>query len=196
MLNPALAANLLFDPTTVNLPINQSIEIKVFVDAGADQITSSDAYVLYDANLISVKEVRNGAMFPTVTSDHFQTGKVYIAGMVDDPTTYKTGKDILATIVFEGKNNGQTTLTFDCVDGATNESNITKKDINAPDIIQCGLNNRATIIVGQGGARTNTSGSGTQNNQLPRSGIFDKFEKYSFVGVILLLIGITTKLIF
>lgn len=194
-----LAASLQFDPTTANLPINQNLEIKVYVDAGSDEITSTDAYILYDANLLEVLEVRNGSFFPTVTHDYSQPGKIYIAGMVEDPTSFKTGRDVLATIVFKGKNNGQANLSFDCTDGSTTDSNITKKDINAPDIIQCQLNNRAIINVGstsysqsqtQGGSYNQSQGG---SNQLPQSGIFDQFKSFSLVGFVFLVIGTATR---
>lgn len=190
-INHVSAASLQFDPTTANLPINQNLEVKVIVDAGTDEITSTDAYVLYDSDLLEVVEVRNGPFFPTVTHDYSQTGKIYIAGMVEDPTSFKTGKDTLATIVFKGKNNGQVNLSFDCTEGSTTDSNITKKDINAPDIIQCQLNNQATISVGS----NNNSRSQGGTNQLPESGIFDQMKNFSLLGFIFLLIGTTSKLL-
>lgn len=200
-LNQVTAASLQFDPINTNLPLNQNLEVKVIVDAGADQITSTDAYILYDANLLEVVEVRNGSFFSTVTHDYSQSGKIYIAGMVDDPTDFRTGKDTLATIVLRGKNNGQTNLTFDCTEGSTTDSNITKKDINAPDIIQCQLNNHATIAVGstdysqsqnQGNFHSQNQGG---SNQLPKSGVFDQVKSFSLYGFVFLLIGATSKLL-
>lgn len=200
--NDISAASLQFDPTSANLPLNQNLEVKVIVDAGTDEITSTDAYIHYDSNLLEVVEVKNGSFFPTVTHDYSQTGKVYIAGMVEDPTTFKTGRGILATIVFKGKSNGQANLSFDCNDGSTTDSNITKKDINASDIIQCQLNNRATINVGltsysqsqtQGGSSNQSQNQNSYNQQLPQSGVFDQFKSFSLVGFVFLVIGTATR---
>lgn len=189
-INKVLAASLQFEPTTANLPLNQNLEIKVIVDAENDEITSTDAYVLYDQTLLEVVEIKNGALFPTITHDITTPGKIYIAGAIDNPTTPITGKDVLATIVFKGKKSGQATLSFDCVEGSSNESNIAKREIDAPDIIQCQLNNRATINIGSGNYSQNQGGL----NQLPQSGFYEQFKTFSLYGVLFIIIGVASKL--
>jgi len=177
----SFAATLQFDPTSINTQVGQTFEVKVNVDAGSQEITSVDVYVIYDSNLLEIQSVNPGTFFNTVSHDTSQSGKVYIAGMVDDPATSKTGSGTLATLVFKAKTNGSTTLTFDCTAGSTTDSNISKNDLNATDLIQCDGNGRETVTVG--------------NAELPKTGIFDNVLKYSIPGTILLLIGAATKLI-
>lgn len=197
----SLAGSLQFDPTSVNTQAGQTFEVKINVDAGSDEITSVDAYVLYDANLLEASSVTEGSFFNTVTYNLSQSGKIYIAGMVDDPASPKTGSGSLATIVFKAKGEGSATLTFDCSPGSTTDSNITKNDLNATDIIECDSNGKSVITVG-----TETGNSGQSNpsptstnssssSQLPKTGIVDNLVKYSIPGAILLLIGATAKLI-
>jgi len=199
LFNVSFAATLQFDPTAVNTQTDQTFEVKVNVDAGSEEITSVDAYIIYDNNVIGVQEVRDGTFFLTVAKDTSQAGKAYIAGMVDDPATAKTGSGTIATLVFKAKTNGSTTMTFDCTAGTTTDSNITKNDLNATDIIQCDGNGRSVIKVGTGGSSSETTQptptSTSSTSQLPKTGIFDNIIKYSIPGAILLLIGTATKLI-
>jgi hypothetical protein len=200
LFNFSLAATLQFDPTTVNTQADQTFEVKINVDAGSDQITSIDAYVLYDSNVLELSSVNDGTFFNTVSKDISQSGKAYIAGMVDDPATSKTGSGTLATIVFRAKSNGSATLTFNCTQGLTTDSNITKNDLNATDLIQCDANGKSVITVGTGSSSrtsqpTSTPSSSSSSSQLPKTGIFDNVLKYSIPGVILLLIGTATKII-
>lgn len=192
LLTTVSAAVFFFDPSTVNTQPEQTFEVKVNVDAGSDQITSVDAYILYDSNLLEIQKVDDGTFFSTVSKDTSQPDKVYLAGMVDDPATSKSGVGTLATITFKAKTNGSTTLTFDCTPGSTTDSNISKNDLNATDIIQCESNGKLTITIGNGGS---TQQPTPTPSQLPRSGIFNNMLKYSIPGVILLLFGTATKLI-
>jgi len=192
------AATLQFDPTAVNTQVDQTFEVKVNVDAGSEEITSVDAYVIYDNNVVEVQSVNDGTFFLTVAKDTSSAGKAYIAGMVDDPATAKTDSGTIATLVFKAKTNGSTTLNFDCTAGSTTDSNITKKDLNASDIIQCDGNGRSVITVGTGESSSGTTQPTptltSSTSKLPKTGIFDNVLKYSIPGAILLLIGAMTKL--
>lgn len=192
----SFAATLQFDPTTINTQAEQTFEVKVNVDAGSDEITSVDVYIIYDKNVVEVQSVNDGTFFNTVSKDTSQPGRSYLAGMVDDPASSKTGSGTLATFVFKAKTNGSTTLTFDCTSGLTTDSNITKNDLNATDIIQCDGNGRSVITVGTGSSSNGTTQptSTPTSSQLPKTGIFDNVLKYSIPGAILLLIGAAAKM--
>lgn len=203
LINRVHAAKLLFEPININTQAGQTFQVKVNVDAGSEEITSVDAYVLYNKDILEIQEISAGDFFPTVSKETSLPGKAYIAGLLEDPSTSKTGSGILATITFKAKTNGSVTLTFDCTTGSTTDSNITKNDVNATDIIQCDQNGQATVNVGEGGSNNNsqsnnnssssTTNSSSNPSQLPRSGVFDNLLKYFVPGVILLLIGALTK---
>jgi len=196
LFNLSLAATFQFDPTTINTQAEQTFEVKVNVDTGSDEITSVDVYIIYDNNVVEAQSVNDGTFFNTVSKEISQPGKAYIAGMVDDPASSKTGSGTIATLVFKAKTNGSTTLTFDCTAGLTTDSNITKNDLNATDVIQCDGNGQSVITVGSGSSTSQpTPTSTSSSSQLPKTGIFDNVLKYSVPGVILLLIGAATKLI-
>ncbi len=179
------AATLKFNQTTVSVAANGTFQISITVDPGSDQINSTDAWILYDSSVLKAESVANGTLFPTVSNDIATAGKVYIAGMVDDPASAASGSGTLATITFQGLTNGTATLTFDCA-----TSKIVKNDINATNVMQCSQNGQATVTVGAGSATAAPTPS-----VLPKTGIFDNVVKLAVPGMILLFLGYAARLI-
>ncbi len=189
------AATLKFDKTSVTVTVGGTVTVGVIVDAGSDQISSTDAYVTYDATLLEPETVAAGTFFPTVTNN-ITSGKVYIAGLVDDPATSKTGTGTLATITFKGLANGTGTLAFDCQATGSNTSKIVKNDLNATNIISCADNGTAAVSVGTGaGASSSTSANLATPSALPRTGIFENMRNIAVPGAILFLLGTAVRLL-
>lgn len=183
------AASFQFDPTSATSAVGQTLSIKVNIAAGTDQLSGADAYVLYDSTYLKAQSVTAGTYFPTVTNDITTAGKIYIAGMVDDPATSASGSGTLATIVFQAVTDGQATLTIDCT-----TSKIVKDDINATNVMQCSQNGQATVTVGTGSSGYMTT-PGPTPSVLPKSGIFDNVVKFAVPGVLLFLVGAVTRLL-
>lgn len=188
------AAFLKFDKETVSVNAGENFELQVIVDAGSDEINSIDAYVIYDAAVLEVNSVTEGSFFPTVSKD-ISSGRIYIAGMVDDPASSKTGSGIVATINFKALKDGSVDITFDC-DG----SKIVKADIDATNIIECSKNGSSQVTIGSGNPSGNSSDSASSipsptPSTLPRSGIFDNLISFGLSGLILFSIGLTGKLL-
>lgn len=180
------AAYLKFDKTEVSANVGDTIQLQVIVDAGSDEINSTDAYILYDATVLKADSVAAGTFFPTVSEDITTAGKVYIAGMVDDPASSKTGSGTVATITFKAQKDGSTKLTFDC-----GSSKIVKNDINATNIIECTKNGTADVVVG--GSYLTTPAP--TPSQLPKSGIFDNLVKLAVPGAFLFFVGVAARLL-
>ncbi|MDO9028771.1 MAG: cohesin domain-containing protein [Candidatus Roizmanbacteria bacterium] len=177
------AASLKFDKTTVSVSNGGTFQIAVTVDPGSDALNSVDAYVTFDASVLKATAVTAGSLFPTVSHDESTAGKVYIAGMVNDPASSISVAGTLATITFQGLKDGSATLSFDC-----NTSKIVKDDINASNVLVCSQNNSAAVTVGSGGGSSPPS-------ELPESGVFDNVVKLVIPGMILLLMGGILRLI-
>jgi hypothetical protein len=195
------AASLRFDNTTYSVAIGADINVGVIVDAGSEQINSSDIYVLYDPTLLEARTVIPGTYFPTF-SPTITSGKVYIAGLVDDAANSKTGSGTVATITFRGLRSSRATLTFDCQTNAYNTSKIVKNDLNATNIIVCTQNGTAAITVGTGATSATTptgtsgsSGAASGSTSLPRTGIFENVVRYAIPGAILFIVGTAVRLI-
>lgn len=178
-----------FDKSAYSVDAGATVELKVVIDAGSDELNGVDAYIKYDSSLVSVDSVADGSFFPTVSKETGTSGTVWIAGYVDDPATSKTGTGTLATITFKGLKDGSVTLGFDC-----DSSKIVKNDINASNVLVCSKNTSASIKIGVGGSSTEPT-TAAPPSTLPQSGIFDNVVKYAVPGVVLFLIGAVARLI-
>lgn len=200
------AGNLKFDKTSVSISEGDTFEIQVVVDAGSDEIVSTDAYINFDSNILEAVSVANGTFFPTVFNELSSPGQAYIAGIVDDPATSKTGTGTIATITFKALTSGSTTLVYDCQQGENETSKIIKNDFDATNVIVCSENGSASVTAGTGGtggtddstddSATDDDTTGTGGtDELPQSGIFDNILKYATPGILLVVLGIALKFI-
>lgn len=190
------AATLNFDQATVTTTNGGTFQIAVTLTPGSDSITSVDAYVTYDSTLLKPTTVTAGTLFPTVTNDITTAGKVYIAGLVNDASSAVSTSGTVATITFQGLQNGTATLAYDC-----NTSKIIKNDINASNVIVCGSDGTSTVTIGSGSGSSSSSGSNpaatptSAPTQLPKSGSFDNLMKLGIYGTVLLLLGGAMRMI-
>jgi hypothetical protein len=175
------AASLKFDKTTVSVLNGETFQINVTVDPESASIISADSYIAFDSTLLKATVVTAGTLFPTVSHDESTAGKVYIAGMVNDPNTPVKTTGTLATITFQALKDGTATLSFDC-----NTSKIIKDDINASDVMTCAQNNSSVVTIGASGGISPTS---APISELPESGVFDNVFNIAVPGMFLLLIG-------
>lgn len=204
------AAVLKFDQTSYTVNTGETFNAAVVVDPGTENILGSDAYILYDNTLLEAISVSNGTYFDSVVNSLTTAGKAYIAGLVDDPGTSKTGVGTIATITFKALKAGTGTLSYDCRAGASDASKIVKNDIDATNIIDCAGNGTATVAAGgdsatssatltptptsTGGGSTGSTGGTTTPAELPKTGTFDNILKYSLPGLMLVLLGGVIKL--
>ncbi len=190
------AASLNFDKTTVSVANGGTFQIAVTVNPGNDALSSVDAYVTFDAAYLKATAVTAGSLFPTVSNDISTTGKVYIAGLVNDPASSISTTGTLATITFQALKDGTATLAFDC-----STSKIIKNDINASNVIVCSTNGTSAVTIGSGssGGTTNPTATPAANtgvaSELPKSGIFDNVVKFAIPGAILLLLGSMLRIV-
>ena len=191
----SFAALLKFDKTTVSSSVNQTFTMDVTVDAGTDQVTSSDIWVIYDPAYLTASSVTSGTYFPAVTNN-ITSGKVSITGLIVDPGTYKTGVGVVATITFKSLKNGTTNLTFDCRTDASNSSKVIKNDVNATNVIVCVSNIPATVTIGAAAASSSSSvvttyptAVPTIASTLPNSGVAENIAKFAIPGLLLLIVG-------
>jgi len=191
LFNPAWAGFFKFDKTTVSVANGETFQIAVTVDPGSDALNSVDAYVTFDSTVLKATAVTAGSLFPTVSNDISTSGKVYIAGMVNDPASSISAAGTLATITFQGLKDGSVTLAFDC-----NTSKIIKNDINASNVISCSQNGSAAVTIGSGANPTAAPVANTGvASELPKSGIFDNVLKFAIPGMILLILGSVLRLV-
>ncbi len=193
----ASAATLNFNPNSVNTQQDGTFSVDVVVDAGTEQVTGTDVYVIYDPQYLQLQTVTAGSFFPK--SDNMpSTGKLYVWGVIENQGEYKTGQGVLSTLTFKTVKGGNTTVTFQCNTANTETSKILKNDINATNVINCGGNGTLTI---------NSTGSGTTNNSssttsttttvttLPQSGVYENVMRFAVPGLILMFMGVALRLV-
>lgn len=211
----AQAATMQFSPTSGTYSTGTTFPVQVKVDTVAVDTTSADAVVKFDATLLSVDSVSYGSFYPTVLHSQ-QSGKLYISGMVSSPGTVINGSGVLATINFKPLSAGTATVSFDCTAGQTNDSNVTKNDTNATDILDCSTLAYATYTLSgttvasptpSGGVTTSTTPSPTTaagttvptpvTTQIPSAGIMDIVPLLPklMMGVLFLIIGLVPLMI-
>lgn len=182
------AASLQFDPKSVSSAVDKTFDVKVNVDVGSEQILGVDALIRYDSDLLEVVSITDGTFLKIGKKETGTPHKIYLIGVVEDPGTAQTGAGTMATITFKAKVESTSELQFECELGETNESNISKNDIDATDIIICSDNGKSTIVIGSGGS-TVDSGSSKTPSTLPRSGAFENLALFGIIGALLLVFG-------
>lgn len=156
------AGTMTLDPGTGSTPVGQNLTVKILINTGTDSATSADVVLKFNSQILSVSSISNGingenGFFP----DFFQNvsgDEIYIGSAVINPTDSRTGSGTLATIVFTGKSQGTSDLIFDCTSGKTSDTNISKSDKNATDIVDCAALVKGQYSVGSGVVPTATSG--------------------------------------
>lgn len=209
----AHAAFLEFDPAEQKPKVGDTITAKVNIDAERDQVLSSDVRITYDAKLLQVTAIDNGSYFSIAKKDFSKPGQIYIAGIIDTPGDFKTGKGTIATITFKVLAAGTGVLDFVCEDGETaTDSNIAKNVLDVPDIIACEKNGPADIIIsgtststitpspttrssGSSGSSGGTTTKTSSPSALPKSGVVDDLMKAAVPGMILFIIGISLRML-
>jgi len=185
------AASLKIDPNAVSSSAGNNFDVKVILDPGSDAIYSTDIYLTYDQSLLKVVSVKAENLFPTVTHDESTSGKVYIAAMVNDPTSSISSSGTVATITFQGLKDGSGNLSFDC-----SNSKVIKNDANATNVLNCSQNVSSSVTIGNGSnTSSNNNNSSTNLTSLPQTGIFENVVKFAIPGIILLFLGSALRFI-
>jgi len=133
---PASAATLEFSPATGSHTTGTAFNVEIKVDTKGQDTTSTDAVIVFNNQLLSVDNVTYGQFYSTVLHSE-QNSKLYISGMVDSAGTVKNGTGTLATVSFKGLTAGTAALSFECEAGRTDDSNVSKNDVDSTDILDC-----------------------------------------------------------
>jgi len=149
----ANAAYFSLEPKTQTSSTGAAFDVKLEINTEGEQTTSADVVLLFDKDVLEVTGVTPADFYPQ-NFKNIAEGKVYIGGAVESPTEYKSGEDTLATITFKGKTEGTTVVRFDCTPGKTSDSNISKNDDTATDILDCTKLVNGTYTVGGDGDTT------------------------------------------
>ncbi|OGK47736.1 hypothetical protein A3A93_04665 [Candidatus Roizmanbacteria bacterium RIFCSPLOWO2_01_FULL_38_12] len=185
------AGTLDFVPDSTSVAVDESFTVDINIDAGTDQIASTDIYIDFDNTQLEFETVTDGSYFPDVSSQPL-TGRIYIAGLMENPGEYKEGSGTVAKVTFKALTEGTTTLTFDCDTTDSETSKVVKNDANATNIIDCAaLASHVVTISATSSSSSSTSTSGT----LPQSGVYDEVIKLIALGGAFIFVGVFMRAI-
>lgn len=170
----ALAATLSFEPVSTSAPIGDTFDVQLLIDTKGESATSADVILFYDSSVLQVNEIVNGSkngieFFPDFFQNVTDT-EIYIGASVIEPIDKREGTGTLATITFQGKVSGASDVAFDCTPGKTSDTNISKSDKNATDIVECELLTNGRYTIGDGSSQpqpTQPIGGGVTGTPTP-----------------------------
>lgn len=211
--------NLLFDAASKTVKMGDTLEVPINIhgDSGVN-IIGADVWMTFDEAYLDVQSLNQGEYFPSVTGQKTNTGQMYVAGMLEDTTTTKSGDGTIATVLFTPQKTGTTQIVFDCRGNSVSDtSKINVNFSNPQNVIDCAstVSNKVTIVVasadsGDGSSTTPTptitgsSGSPDDGSApyvpgdttisptpstLPQSGFFDNSLYYLISGGFLMGVG-------
>lgn len=124
-------------PPDVLPRVGQTFNIDVTLNTDEANIKSADAVLGFDPAKLSVVTLTPGAVFDSYPTKNFDAlGNIKLSGLMTSTTASFSGIGKFGTITFKGMSSGTTTISFSCIPGAINESNITQILTNT-DIVDC-----------------------------------------------------------
>ena len=190
----ATAAYFSLDPKIRTSSQGETFDVKIKIDTEGEQTTSADVVLLFDQNILDVQDVTPGDFYPQ-NFKNISSGKIYVGGAVQNATEYKVGSGVLSTIIFRGKGGGTTVVRFDCTPGKTSDSNISKNDKDATDILDCTkLQNGTYTITGEGHPTFQPTCSPTPSGELPEAGAVSPSIFLLVAGSLLTILGVLFRL--
>lgn len=195
------AALFTLDPQSRTVAPGELFSVDVKIDTQNEAATSADVLLDFNAAILEPSAIIPGSFFP----QNFKTtsaSQIYIGGSVQNATETRIGAGILATINFKAVGIGTANVSFDCNPGQTADSNITKDDRNASDILVCtqlvnGLYTVAGTVTTAPGQPTIALTPGVPTptpKTLPPAGNFENTLILGGIGIILTIIGIMSML--
>lgn len=185
------AATFLFQPTATQVAPDNTFQVGIDVDAGAEQIAGTDIYLDYDQTYLEYQTTTDGDYFPQV-EEVSNPGRLYISGFVNTQGDYKTGSGRVTTVTFKALQEGTTTITIDCDPNQTDTSKIVQNDTAVTNILECGTLGSHTVTI-TASATSSSSTSGV--TELPQSGIVEDMISYAVWGGVLVGTGALLRIL-
>lgn len=147
------AATFTWEKVTLQAGVGTQTHLQLLLDTQGSITSGADVILSYDPTAIEINTVRFNAPFLyaqnlfaieesnrliRITSSHIDTSRQY------------TGRANYAYVLITPKKTGTTTLSFRCVQGETNETNIVAKS-TGDDLLTCADLKNATITVSTAG---------------------------------------------
>lgn len=108
--------------------VGDSILVTIKIDTAGQTTDGTDAVLMYDPQILGTEDlsITKGTVYPDypVAKVDTETKTIRISGITSLHSEGFSGAGVLATIKFQAKKVGKTTLSFEFSPGATNDTNI------------------------------------------------------------------------
>lgn len=171
--------HLSFSPASGTYSVGEEFSVTVKMDSGSQVIGGADGVGTYDASILELLSiVKSPSLVFSNTDDggscnvvESESGKFSFSCYSNSNSSSNSDSGDLVTFNFKGKAVGTGLAKFNCTQGSTTDSNITKTN-PVGDIITCSENVNGSYVIKAGsGVVTPTSTTvETTSNELPKTG--------------------------
>lgn len=192
---PVFAGTLGLNPSSQIVTLNSPFSVTLVIDTKGENTTATDVVLTFDPAYLEILSVDyiQPSLYPTNTKVLDNTaGKIRLTSTHEDAVNSYKGSGSLATLRFNPKTVGTTSVVFTCEVGKTNDTNMFKKGTST-DIIECGNLVNGLYTISQTG--TGTIPTTAPRSTLPTSGNIGPTGLILIGGAALLGIGVALVLL-
>ncbi|HEY4695039.1 MAG TPA: cohesin domain-containing protein [Candidatus Nanoarchaeia archaeon] len=117
------ASKLILNPPFSNVEEGKDLEVEIVLQSDGERVDGVDVSLMYDADYLELKELREGGFFGTYPIKQDESGKLKLTALAPKDGVEVFGDVVVANLIFEVLDSGQTKLSFDFEKGGTKESN-------------------------------------------------------------------------
>lgn len=169
-----------FSPSTGNYTVGQDFSVIVKMNSGGMVVPGADGRGTYDATKLDLINIKKSSSLvfdepnaPGVCDiNDFGSGKFSYSCYSSLDSNNESGEMVIFS--FRAKAVGTALVKFECVEGATSDTNIFDKEAN--EILVCSENVNGSYIISAGSGEatdttTDTSTEDTESDELPKTGV-------------------------
>lgn len=149
------AAYLYLEPSSKTVEAGDVFDVALKINTEGEKPTTADTILLYDSgklDFLGIDDPTDDAKFFPNVFDRTITDKLYVGAAIKLGSQPVAGDGTITILKFKGKQAGTVTVTFDCSEGSTRDSNISLKVNNrVTDVIDCGKVVNGTYLISSGG---------------------------------------------
>ncbi len=159
-----------FGSSTVQVAPNLTTTLTISLSTGGQSTTGADAVIAFDPTKIEITTIQFST--PNAYAHNFSSvdstnGVIKLTSTFSDVASSYNGSGTYATLTIKGKAEGQSTLSFRCQQGATNDTNILKQG-SGQDIVNCSALGTVAVSVSESAPASTATpqSSGNQSDSI------------------------------
>jgi len=135
-LSPIFASSLLLNPPYGSIEAGKDLNVDVVLKGNDEVVDGVDVSISYDADVLKVKEIKNGGFFNNYPTKTYENGKILVTALAPKDGVKISGDIVVASIDFEILDSGSTNLTLNFQKDSTKDSNVTVHNTAADSLLE------------------------------------------------------------